>query len=839
MDKLFVVDGNSLAFRAFYALPSLHNSEGTVCNAVFGFMKMMINIITKHSPKYLAVAFDAGKHNFRHDIYPEYKGTRKPTPEDLRAQMPIIKDILKLMNITTIEMLEFEADDIIGTLSKKFDIDSVLVSGDRDLLQLISPTCRVWLTQKGLTDIADFDKEALIKKYGIQPNQVIEMKAIMGDASDNIPGVKGLGEKTAANLLEKYGDLDTIYQHLDELTPRTKNLLLENKDTAYMSKRLATIKTDMDIPVELQDLTYDFPFSQETRKSFIWLEFNNIVNNDSLFSKDPLPMLDNKFEKIIPQTEDEKLACLNNILNLKEVSFVMDDAGFAFGEKDKEYQFLIFDLMDSNLLNKFKAIMESKSVEKIVCDAKSLMQILAGYNVELNNFYDTIIAYYLLGMAERDLNVKSLVEKQGYSEQFSAVGMFNLKRLSLEKLEKSGMIDLYYNLELKLVKVLFEMEQAGIKVDGEAIKVLGEKYGEEAHKLANEIYELVGEEFNLNSPKQMQEILFDKLKLQYKGKKSTSGEVLEAIADQHPVIDKILRYRKVSKMFSTYLDGLGGYIRGGKIYTTFIQTATATGRLSSREPNLQNIPVRDEEGRELRKLFTSSFDNGLIISADYSQIELRLLAHFSEDETLINCFKQEQDIHTATASRIFNVPIDEVTSQQRSMAKSVNFGIIYGISDYGLSQNVHISKKEAKEFINKYFELYPTIKSYMDKNVQFAKEHGYATTLLGRIRQIPELNSSNYAVRMFGERVAMNMPLQGSASDIIKMAMVNVQNRIERENLKSKLILQIHDELIVDALPEEKQAVETILTEEMENVAQLSVPLKVGVGSGRSWFDAK
>lgn len=839
MDKLYIVDGNSLAFRAFYALPSLHNSEGTVCNAVFGFMKMMINIITKHSPKYLAVAFDAGKHNFRHEIYPEYKGTRKPTPEDLRAQMPIIKDILKLMNITTIEMPEFEADDIIGSLSKKFDVECVLVSGDRDLLQLISPKCRVWLTQKGLTDIADLGIPELKQKYGVTPEQVIEMKSIMGDTSDNIPGVKGIGEKTALSLIEKYGDLDTIYQHLDELTPRCSALLAEGEDMAYMSKALATIKTDLDIPVELQNLTYDFPFSQETRKSFIWLEFNNIVNNDSLFVKDILPTVENKFDKVIPQTLEEKVECLKNIAKLKQVSFVLDDAGFYFGEQDKQYQFLNFDLMDSEILTNFRLIMESESVEKIVCDAKSIMHILDNYNIKLNNFYDVVIANYLLGVAERDLNVKSLIERQGYSEQFSAVGVYNLKQLSLEKLEKLGMTDLYYNLELKLVKVLFEMEQAGIKVDAEAIKVLGEKYGNEARQLTAEIYELVGQEFNINSPKQMQEILFNKLNLVYKGKKNTSGEVLEAIADQHPVVSKILRYRKVSKIFSTYLDGLSGYIRDGKIYTTFIQTATATGRLSSREPNLQNIPVRDDEGRELRKLFTSSFENGLIISADYSQIELRLVANFSHDETLIDCFKQGQDIHTATASRVFNVPMDEVTSQQRSMAKSVNFGIIYGISDYGLSQNVHISKKEAKQFIDKYFELYPTIKSYMDKNIQFAKEHGYATTLLGRIRQIPELNSSNYAVRMFGERVAMNMPLQGSASDIIKMAMVNVQNRMRQENLKSKLILQIHDELIVDAVPEEKDIVEKILTEEMENVTQLDVPLTVGVGSGYSWFDAK
>lgn len=839
MDKLYIVDGNSLAFRAFYGLPPLHNSAGIPCNAVFGFMKMLINIITKNSPKYLAVAFDAGKHNFRHEIYSEYKGTRKPTPEDLRSQLPIIKDILKQMNITTIEIPEIEADDIIGCLSKRFDIECVLVSGDRDLLQLISPKCRVWLTQKGLTEVADLGVEELKAKYGITPAQVIEIKSIMGDTSDNIPGVKGVGEKTALGLLEKYNDLDGIYSNLDSLTPRLKGLLEENKDKAYMSKQLATIKTDFEIDLNLNDLTYEFPFSQQVRKSFIWLEFNNIVKNENYFSKEKIVGAVNNWEKVVLQTMEEKEEYLKSVLNLKQVSFMFDEAGFSFGEQDKEFQFLNFDLTDDKILSAFKNIMESNSVEKIVCDAKALMRCFDLYGIELNNFYDVAIAYYLLGVAERELNIKSLIEKQGLDDNCMAVGVYNLKSSSLEQLKKSGMVDLYYNLELKLVRVLFNMEQAGITVDEIAIKQLSEKYGDEIALLTNEIYSLAGQEFNINSPKQMQEILFDKLKLEYKGKKGTSVEVLEAIENQHPIITKILRYRKVSKIYSTYLEGLGSYIKDGKIHTTFIQTATATGRLSSREPNLQNIPVRDDEGRELRKLFASSFENGVIVSADYSQIELRLLAHFSKDKILIDCFNNGQDIHTATASRIFNVPINEVTSQQRGLAKSVNFGIIYGISDYGLSQNVHISKKDAKQFIEKYFELYPTIKLYMNNNVQFARENGFATTLLGRIRNIPEINSSNYTVRGFGERVAMNMPLQGSASDIIKMAMVNVQNRMERENLKSKLILQIHDELIVDAVAEEKEVVEKILKEEMENVVKLEVPLVVGVGSGASWFDAK
>ena len=839
MDKLFIVDGNSLAFRAFYGLPSLHNSEGVPCNAVFGFFKMLLGVITKNSPKYLAVAFDAGKHNFRHNIFADYKGTRRPTPDELRSQLPIIKDLLKQMNITTIEIPEIEADDIIGCLSRKFDIDTVLISGDRDLLQLINSHCRVWLTQKGLSEIADLGVPELKEKYGITPEQVVEMKSIMGDASDNIPGVKGIGEKTALSLIEKYNDLDGIYENLENLTPKLQKLLTENRDTAYMSKQLATIKTDFNIDVELQDLTYDFPFSQEVRKSFVWLEFNIIVKKDYFRKEEQSVEINKECNKVVLQTAEEKIEFLKKVLNLKEVSFVFDDAGFCFGTANEEYQFLNFDLADSEMLKVFKQIMESESVEKIVCDAKSIMHILEGYQVELKHFYDVTLAYYLLGLAEKDLNAKLLAAKNGFSDKYLAVAVFNLKNISLEKLKNVGMIDLYYNLELKLVDVLFKMEQAGIKVDADAIKTLSEKYGNEINNLTNDIYNLAGGEFNINSPKQIQEVLFDKLKLEYSGKKGTSVEILEAIQNQHPVVEKILRYRKVSKIYSTYLEGLYGYIKNGKIHTTFIQTTTSTGRLSSREPNLQNIPVRDDEGRELRKLFTSSFENGIIVSADYNQIELRLLAHFSQDENLLNCFKNGVDVHASTASRVFNIPLDEVTSQQRSMAKSVNFGIIYGISDYGLAQNVHISPKEAKEFINKYFQLYPTIKSYMDENVRLAKERGYATTLLGRIRYIPELNSATYMVRMFGERVAMNMPLQGSASDIIKMAMVNVQNRMDREGLQSKLILQIHDELIVDTKLEEKEKVEKILKEEMENVVQLNVPLTVGVGSGKSWFDAK
>lgn len=838
MDKLFIIDGNSLVFRAFYGLPPLYNSQGTPCGAVFGFIKMLINVISKNTPKYLAVAFDAGKHNFRHEIFPDYKGTRKPMPDELRSQLPILKDLLKQMNITTIEIPEIEADDIIGSLSKKYDIDKVLISGDRDLLQLINSHCRVWLTQKGLSDIADLDEKGLKEKYGVEPYQVVEMKAIMGDASDNIPGVKGIGEKTALKFIQEYKNLDNIYANIDKIGGKIHNLLLEQKDVAYISKTLATIKTDCELDYKLEDFRYDFPFNQNVRQIFNTLEFETLYKKEEYFTSENFSHNNDYIHKEMESVE-EKISVLENLLHCQEIGVYFDDNGMCFACGEEEYQFLNLEFSNEKIYSLIKQILGKKNIEKIVFDAKVLMHKLAEYEIELNNFYDVSIAYYLLGLNEKEIEVKKLIDKNNFSNNCVAISLCKLKEDSLNKLKQMNMQELYYNLELKLVKVLYAMEVEGIKVDRDAIKQLGQKYSDEQKLLTSQIYELAGQEFNINSPKQLQEVLFENLKLQYKGKKGTSVEVLETIQEQHPVIEKILRYRKVAKICSTYLDGLLPYIKDGKIHTTFLQTSTATGRLSSREPNLQNIPVRDDEGKELRKLFTSSFENGVIVSADYNQIELRLLAHFSKDQNLINCFNEGQDVHASTASRVFNVPLKDVTPRMRSMAKSVNFGIIYGISEYGLSRNVHITPKEAKEFIAKYFELYPTIKTYMDNNVAFAKENGYASTLLGRIRYIPEINSNNYTLRQFGERVAMNMPLQGTASDIIKMAMINIQNEMIANNLKSKLILQIHDELIVDTSEDEVDIVSKILKQEMENVVKLDIPLTVSVSSGKSWFDAK
>ena len=837
MDKFFIIDGNSLVFRAYYGVPTLFNSQGQPTNAIFGFLKMLINLINKHNPKYMAIAFDAGKHTFRHNLFADYKGTRKPMPEELVKQLPVLKNLLKQMKINIIEMPEIEADDIIGSLSKKFDIDCVLVSGDRDLLQLVNDRCNVWLNLKGLNDILQVDEKVLMDKYGVKPNQVVEMKAIMGDSSDNIPGVKGIGEKTALKLIQEYNDLENIYLNLTNLTARTQSLLTEQKDMAYLSRQLATIKTDVQLDYAITDFDYEFPFEEEVKKTIQWLEFRNLLQHEEYFKAEQLSFS-------IDECDCEELKSkqveeyLQKFLTTKHIglSFKEDKINFAYD--GCEYVINADDLKNQNL-QLFKNLCQSHSVEKVVFDAKQVMHHLDGLNICLSNFFDISVAQYLLGLVDKEISQKVLCEKHGINEQYPATAMLKLYDISCAKLKELNLQELYYNLELKLVPVLFDMEKAGITVDKNAIKLLGAKYSLEEENLTNEIYQLAGEEFNIKSPKQLQEILFNKLNLKYKGKKSTNVDVLESLQEQHPIIDKILRYRKVSKIRSTYIDGLLPYVDEDKIHTTFIQTATATGRLSSREPNLQNVPVKDDESKELRRLFTSSFEGGKIVSADYSQIELRLVAHFSKDQHMLNSFNTNQDIHATTAGRIFGVATEDVSSRMRSMAKSVNFGIIYGISEFGLAKNIKISNKEAKDFIARYFELYPSVKEYMDNNVTVAKEKGFASTLMGRIRYIPELSSSNYNLRLFGERVAMNMPLQGTASDIIKIAMINVYEKMKEQKLDSKLILQIHDELIVDAKPEEVEQVKKILKQEMENVVQLNVPLTVNVSEGYSWFDAK
>lgn len=842
MEDLVVIDGNSLVFRAFYGLPPLMNKQGEPCNAIYGFSKMLINILEKLQPKYMVIAFDAGKHTFRHDIFDAYKGTRKPMPEELALQLAPLKALLKEMGIKVVEMKDIEADDLIGSTVKKFSRPCIVVSGDRDLLQLVDEKTTVWLTQKGITDILEVNTTTIKEKYGIEPFQVIEMKAIMGDTSDNIPGVKGIGEKTALKLLNSYSTLDGIYAHIDEIKGKTQQLLIEQKEMAYISKTLATIKTDVELDYNIDDCTYDFPFNSNVFEMMKRFEFNTIINRKDLFvaSEEVKTQQHNHIKKQI-ETVDEAKNLFEEIRTKKLFAMYMteNNVNFSTGEIECVIDSLLFS--NEEILKNTKQILEDEKIEKVLFDSKEMKHYFNNLDTKINNFFDVSLAVYVANESEGMQKFETIEKNKGLDENFPACNLLQTKNELTETLKERDQWKLYQDIELKLVDVLFEMEVNGIKINADEIANLSEKYKQESADLETKIFALAGGEFNIKSPKQLMKVLFEDLKLSYKGKKSTNVEVLESIKDQNEIVELILRYRKINKLISTYLDGMLPYIepKTSKIHTTYIQNFTSTGRLSSREPNLQNIPVRDEESRFLRKLFVSSFADGSIMSADYNQIELRLMAIFSGDENLLKDFNNKIDVHSMTASKIFEIDPADVTPQQRRVAKAVNFGIIYGISDYGLSQNIKCSPKEAKEFIAKYFYHYPTVKTYMDKSIEFAKENGYTKTCFNRIRHIPELKSTNFMIRQFGERVALNMPLQGSASDIIKLAMIKVQNAIKEQKLKSKLILQIHDELILDVCPGEEKACEQLLHDNMTTVTNFNLPLEVSISYGHTWFDCK
>lgn len=845
MDKFVVVDGNSLVNRAFYGLPMLKSLSGKPCNAVYGFINILLNLVLKEKPKYLVCVFDAGKHTFRHDMYAEYKGKRDHMPEDLAMQMPMLKELLTAMNIKTIEIPEIEADDIVGSISRKFDAEFILLSGDKDLLQLINDNTSVWLTQKGVSQVNKMDTQALKEQFGLKPYQIIELKSIMGDSSDNIPGVPGIGQKGANDLLQEFDNLDNIYANLDKVPQRYQTKLQNGKEMAYLSHKLATIKLDVDIPFVLEDCEIKLPFNDQVYFLMKELDFRSMLTRKDLFTSAPVqkPIEQNNDAIVenLPVEEIETQEQFENMINSIGDSFAVATDNFAiyFSTQAKEYcLYKTSDLLHNNLLALKNVFAGEKQV---VCfDAKQMMHELADFGIEINNYFDVSIAMYIVNELDAELKFEDALKLNNITTSNKAYPLFKLKEIYINQLIKNGQLKLYSNMELPLVKVLFEMEQAGIKIDAQAIKDLSASYHIELDDLTNDIYELAGEKFNINSPKQLQTILFDKLQIEYKGKKGTSVEVLNDIKDKHPIVEKLIRYRKVSKLISTYLDGMLDYVSAdGKIHTTYMQRTTSTGRLSSREPNLQNLPIRDDEGRNLRKMFASSFENGTIISADYNQIELRLIANFSGDKNMIADYLSGKDIHTATASKIFGVSESEVTSSMRRVAKSVNFGIIYGISAYGLSQNIGTTPKEAGAFINKYLEIYPSVKAYGDEQIALARKNGYVSTIMGRVRHIPDINSSNHTVRGFAERTAKNMPLQGSASDIIKIAMVNVSKRFKEQNLKSKLIIQIHDELVVDCHHDESDIVKNILKQEMEGVISLQVPLIANVSEGKTLYDAK
>ena len=812
-------------------MPYLSNRQKQPSGAVFGFANLLVKLIVEQKPDYIAVAFDHARQTFRNEIYADYKGTRKETPPDLRSQFPVIKEMLNIMGIKVFECAGIEADDIIGTLAKKSGVQNILVSGDRDLLQLIDDNSSVWLTRKGVTEIEKYDEMALNEKFGLKPSGIIDLKALMGDSSDNIPGVAGVGEKTALSLLASFESLDGVYENIYKLAGKLKEKLQNDKDKAYMSKTLATIKTDCEIDFCLEDCKYSFPFMQNTFDFFEEWGFRSLTGRKDLFVESA------RSSKI-----EIKRICFESIQQVKEFAskikdvFCYDFSKLEFyGSGDELYYIkkeidLFSNTIDfGEVIEIFKGVFENKNILKITNSSKEDMKILRKYGVKLLNYFDIEIARYVLYAGLAKLPIAS-------TEEF-----ISTKTELEKKMQESNVEKIYNEIEIPLVEVLVDMEEEGFKIDEENLKQLSEKYDNELLQLKEKIFSLAGVEFNVNSPKQVAEVLFGRLGLSsYNNKKqSTNFAILDEMRDQHEIVEYIITYRKVYKLVSTYIKVYESICStsGAIVHTSFNQTLTSTGRLSSSEPNMQNIPTRDEEGKNLRKIFISKYENGEIISADYSQIELRLLANLAEEDGMIDAYKHGIDIHTKTASEIFGVSVDQVTSSQRRDAKAVNFGIIYGISDYGLSQNIKTSRLKAKQYIDSYFERYPKIKEFMDKNIAFAKENSMIKSYFGRIRHIPEMSSANANVKKFGERVAMNMPLQGTASDIIKMAMIEMYKRLQR--MKSHVILQIHDELIVDSPADEVEEVKSLLKSCMENVCKFVVPLTVSVSSGKNLFECK
>lgn len=851
MNKLVLIDGNSLINRAFYATPPLSAKDGTPTNAVYAFVNMLVRIIGDIKPRYMLVAFDRKEPTFRHEMYADYKGTRKPMPEDLRPQIDLMKKVLDTMGISRYEQAGIEADDIIGSMAKRYKGDTIIITGDKDSFQLVDETTSVYFTRRGITETEIYSNENFKEKTGIEPIQIIDLKSMMGDSSDNIPGIAGVGEKTALSLVEKYGSLENLYSHIDELSGKLKEKVENSKDIAYLSKTLATINVKLDIPVKDEDMGYSFPFGAATKKLFIDLDFKNVLRREELFLADDEISVSVKKNKELPEIIE-----VNDVVSLPKFGEdkllavnLGDNLNVYDGEK--EYKINVTDnffdkgIMYGEAVGYIAKLVGNDKRKLVVYAKKDLRTELNKFKVAFNAFaYDVAIEKYLADFSGKDEKLSEVIAAYDLDKDRIGWSLNEIHDRLLEKLKTENMLDLYEKVELPLSDVLFSMERSGFKVDVATLNEMANEYDKRIAVIAEKIDEYAGEKVNPNSPKQLGKILYDKLGLisgKKKGNPSTSADVLEKIADKHPIVPLILKYRQLQKLNSTYIKGFRPLIDEdtGLIHTCFNQTLTTTGRLSSKEPNLQNIPVREQEGKEIRKLFVSSFENGKIVGADYSQIELRLLAHFSKCQPLIDAFLSGKDIHRITASQVFGVGEDQVTPEMRRSAKAVNFGIIYGISDYGLSEQLKISPKKAGEYIAKYFDAYPHVKEYMNSNVEFARKNGYVSTLLGRKRYIPEINSSNFNLRSFGERAAMNMPLQGTAADVIKIAMIKVANRIKKEGLRSRLILQVHDELIVDTAEDEVEEVKNILVEEMQSAVTLSVPLTVETECGTRWFDAK
>ena len=877
MDKLLIlIDGNSLMNRAYYALPELMNKKGQHTNAIYGFANILFKIMDTYKPSHISVAFDLKAPTFRHKQYDAYKGNRKKMPDELREQVEPLKKMIDAFGINRIELEGYEADDLIGTVAKNFEQDGFevyIITGDKDALQLVSDKIKVLFTKKGISELDEYDPDKMTEKYELTPQQFIDLKGLMGDQSDNIPGVAGIGEKTGIKLLKEYGSIENIYMNIDEISKSIKAKLEAGYDMAFLSKSLATIMVD--IPLELK--VDEFEKKDIDKNTLISLfsefEFNSLigkVGNDESGLIDKVQkeyLISNDIELLIDKATSLKSL---NLFSIAKSGLVSDKRLInLFAKIDEEF----FNIEEKDV-SKLKNVFENPEIKKYGYNLKNDCLILKPYEINLTGLYfDIAIAEYLIDSTSSNYEIKDIALKYNLGDVLSLEELLgkgkskkdfkdlsdtqisgyacsvldivdNGKEALITTIENYTMHNLFYEVEMPLVEILADMEYIGISADKEVLNELKQKFDIEIKTLEVSIYEYAEENFNINSPKQLGHILFDKLGLpaikKTKTGYSTNAEVLEALSDKHPIIDKITLYRQYTKLQSTYVDGLLNIInpKTGRIHSSFNQTITTTGRISSTEPNMQNIPVRLEIGRELRKVFVAPEDMYLV-DADYSQIELRILAHIANDEGLIDAFSKGDDIHTITASEVFNVPLDEVTKELRSAAKAVNFGIVYGISDFGLSNNLGISKQVAKEYIDNYFARYPYVKKYMEDIVEKAKNDGYVETYIGRRRYIPELGSNNFIMKNLGKRLAMNTPIQGSAADVIKIAMVKVYARLKSEGLKSKLILQVHDELIIESPDSEKSYVADLLKEEMESAVDLNVKLTVDAKWGKSWYETK
>ncbi|MBR6821998.1 MAG: DNA polymerase I [Clostridia bacterium] len=840
--KLILIDGNSLLFRAFYALPLMTDQDGKPVNAIFGFYSMFCNILFDHKPDLLGVAFDMAAPTFRKQMYDDYKGTRKKTPPELLEQIDVLKDSLHGLGVRTIEKEGYEADDIIGTFAemaeKEGDTETLIYTGDRDSLQLITDTTRVMMTRKGVTEIEVFDKTNLNEVYGLEPLQIIDLKGLMGDSSDNIPGIAGVGEKTALKLLSQFRTVEGVYEHLDDLPAnKLKEKVIGGREMAFFSKKLATIMTEVPLSETLEDLAFSLPDRETMLAAFSHFGFRSLIKRFELDRKEKKETPDS-----VPigdiDAMDEFISGIDGDIGIYK------NGNMLYLSSGTDNRQIDLDNATEEVINGLRSVLSDTETYKTVYNLKELLHFLREEeSISEGNVFDVMLAEYVLNPTFRNFSYEGIAER--YDEEPSPQALFTIRRVQEESIRNRELEFIYSSVEMPLCRVLYGMERDGFRIDMQLLDRFRSEYREKIAELQQQIYDVSGMEFNISSPKQLGTVLFEKLGLPVVKKKktgySTDAEVLEKLRDMHPVIDLISEYRLMTKLSGTYIDGLENVVdkETGKVHTTFSQTATATGRISSIEPNLQNIPVRSEFTSKLRGLFIPSTEDGSIVAADYSQIELRVLAHISHDEHMIDAFRNDEDIHLRTASEIFQVPKEEVTHEMRSSAKAVNFGIVYGISSFGLATQLGIPRYKAEEYIQKYLSEFRGVSAYMRDIVAKARAEGSIRTMFGRIRYVPEITASNFQTRSFGERVALNTPIQGTAADIIKLAMIKVAQRIEAEGLRSRLISQVHDELIVDTVRGEEKAVENILKETMESVVRLDVPLKANVACGKTWGEAK